>query len=629
MVSNIAAGGKIVMMHHWDPERALELIERERIATFGGVPAMVMQVLDSPNFKKFDTSSIRGVSYGGAPAPPDLVRRIREAWPVGQPSNGYGLTETSSVTSMNSGADYVAKPDSAGPPVPVCDVAVLPEDYAKEEPDDSVPRGPGVRGELWIKGPNVVRGYWNRPEETAKTFSRGWLHTGDVAQLDDEDFIYIVDRAKDMIIRGGENVYSVQVEAALFEHPAVADVAVIGVPEPTLGEEVGAVVVLRPGAKVTADELALHVKARLAGFMVPTHIWFRSEPLPRNPQGKVLKRELREELVGSQIARGDALENGQTGAPVGDAATFRLDGHVATITYNRPEVLNAINADMRRDLNDAFSRFRDDEDAWVAIVTGSGRAFCAGADLRQGAGSTGEFAGTFWEKPTLNSFESGWEIFKPVIAAVNGYCLGYGLTLATWCDFVLASDRAEFGLPEVRLGVPAIVASIRLPQRINWADAMELLLTGERIDAERARAMGLVWRVVPHETLLDEAHALAQRLAQRSASRPTSHEGDGDADPAHGDARGHPLRRDDAARRRADPGRRRGWSGRRGEPPAALDRAVKQAGSPTPRRCGCRLGVDRAQPESAIPKIWPPSAVSEMIGEPASGTETTGSPAVA
>jgi E-phenylitaconyl-CoA hydratase len=197
---------------------------------------------------------------------------------------------------------------------------------------------------------------------------------------------------------------------------------------------------------------------------------------------------------------------------VGDAATFRLDGHVATITYNRPEVLNAINADMRRDLNDAFSRFRDDEDAWVAIVTGSGRAFCAGADLRQGAGSTGEFAGSFWEKPTLNSFESGWEIFKPVIAAVNGYCLGYGLTLATWCDFVLASDRAEFGLPEVRLGVPAIVASIRLPQRINWADAMELLLTGERIDAERARAMGLVWRVVPHETLLDEAQALAQRL---------------------------------------------------------------------------------------------------------------------
>jgi E-phenylitaconyl-CoA hydratase len=197
---------------------------------------------------------------------------------------------------------------------------------------------------------------------------------------------------------------------------------------------------------------------------------------------------------------------------MGDSVTFQLDGHVATITYNRPHALNAINGEMRRDLNDAFSRFRDDEEAWVGIVTGAGRAFCAGADLHDGAGSTGEFAGTFWEKPTLNSFESGWEIFKPVIAAVNGYCLGYGLTLATWCDFVLASDRAEFGLPEVNLGVPAIVASIRLPQRINWADAMELLFTGERFDAERAFAVGLVWRVVPHDALLEEANALAARL---------------------------------------------------------------------------------------------------------------------
>ena len=297
MVSNLAAGGKMVMMHHFDPERALQLIEREKIGTFGGVPAMVMQVLDSPNFSKYDTSSIRGVSYGGAPAPPDLVRRIREAWPVGQPSNGYGLTETSSVTSMNAGADYVAKPESVGPPVPVCDVAIVSEDFTGDDPPDTTPRGRQVRGELWIKGPNVVRGYWNRPDETAKTFTRGWLHTGDVAELDEEDFIYIVDRAKDMIIRGGENVYSVQVEAALHEHPAVADVAVIGVPHPTLGEEVGAVVVLRPGAKVSADELRLHVKARLAGFMVPTKVWFRSEQLPRNPQGKALKRELRHELL--------------------------------------------------------------------------------------------------------------------------------------------------------------------------------------------------------------------------------------------------------------------------------------------------------------------------------------------
>jgi enoyl-CoA hydratase/carnithine racemase len=193
-------------------------------------------------------------------------------------------------------------------------------------------------------------------------------------------------------------------------------------------------------------------------------------------------------------------------------ATYELDGHVATITYNRPEALNAINAEMRRDLNDAFSRFRDEEDAWVAIVTGAGRAFCAGGDVRGGGGSIGEFAGTFWEKPTINSFESGWEIFKPVIAAVNGYCLGYGLTLVTWCDFVVASDRAEFGFPEVTLGVPTIVGAIRLPRKINWQYAMELLLTGERIDATRAHEIGLAGWVVRHDELMDEARALAGRL---------------------------------------------------------------------------------------------------------------------
>ncbi len=197
---------------------------------------------------------------------------------------------------------------------------------------------------------------------------------------------------------------------------------------------------------------------------------------------------------------------------MGDAVLYDLDGHVATITYNRPEALNAINGALRHDLNAAFARFRDSDDAWVAIVTGAGRAFCAGADLRDGQGSIGTFPGTFWEKPTLNSFESGWEIFKPVIAAVHGYCLGYGVTLVTWCDFVLAADDASFGFPEVLLGTPAIVGAIRLPQRLRWHDAMELLLTGERIDAERAHEIGLVGRVVPRAELMDEARALAVRL---------------------------------------------------------------------------------------------------------------------
>jgi long-chain acyl-CoA synthetase len=191
---------------------------------------------------------------------------------------------------MNAGDDYVRKPDSVGPPVPVVDIRVVDE--------DGTDVAAGEIGELWIKGPNVVKGYWNKPEATAASFTDGWLHTGDVARVDDEGFVYIVDRAKDMVIRGGENVYCVEVEAALFEHPAVADCAVIGVPHQVLGEEVGAIVQLRSGATATEDDLARHVRNHLAGFKVPTHFWFRTEPLPRNPAGKVLKRELREEVVG-------------------------------------------------------------------------------------------------------------------------------------------------------------------------------------------------------------------------------------------------------------------------------------------------------------------------------------------
>ncbi|HVX22284.1 MAG TPA: AMP-binding protein [Acidimicrobiales bacterium] len=297
LVAYSASGGKLVLVHHFDPEQVLELIEREKITTFGGVPTMVMQVLDSPEFGKHDVSSVTSVSYGGAPAPPELVRRIRQAFPVGQPGNGYGLTETSAVTAMNTGADYVRRPDSVGPAVPVTDVAVVPDDFTGPHPTADLPSGPDVVGELWVKGPQVVRGYWNRPEDTALVFTDGWLHTGDVARVDDDGFIYIVDRAKDVIIRGGENVYCVEVEAALFEHPAVADCAVIGVPHPTLGEEVGAVVVLRPGHKVGAEELATHVRDRLAAFSVPTRFWFVDQPLPRNPAGKVLKRQLREQLL--------------------------------------------------------------------------------------------------------------------------------------------------------------------------------------------------------------------------------------------------------------------------------------------------------------------------------------------
>jgi len=297
MIPATAAGNKIVMMHHFDSRRALELIQSERITGIGGVPTIAMQILDDPAFATFDTSSVKSIAYGGAPPPPDLVSRLRTAFPGGQASNGYGLTETSAGVCGNAGPDYLAKPSSCGPAYPVNEMVIVPEGFEELEPTGDLPRGPDVVGELWIKGPNVVRGYWNKPEATAEAFTNGWLHTGDIARIDDEGFVYIVDRAKDMIIRGGENVYSVIVEGAIFNHPDVADCAVIGLPHPTYGEEVAAVIVLRPGRAIEAEEIARHVAARLAKFEVPTRYVFRSKALPRNPQGKVLKRELRASLI--------------------------------------------------------------------------------------------------------------------------------------------------------------------------------------------------------------------------------------------------------------------------------------------------------------------------------------------
>ena len=194
--------------------------------------------------------------------------------------------------------------------------------------------------------------------------------------------------------------------------------------------------------------------------------------------------------------------------------TYELRDHIATITLNRPEARNAINGELREDLNAAWNRFRDDEDAWVGVLTANGNVYCAGADLKDGTGSVGTFAGTFWEKPTINSFESGMELFKPTIAAVHGPCIGYGLTGVLFCDFVIASTEAIFCFPEVSIGIPTIVGAIRLPQRIGWANAMELLLTGKPVDAQRAKETGLVWKLVEPDQLQEQAHSWARVLTE-------------------------------------------------------------------------------------------------------------------
>ena len=291
LLSCVANGLKLVIMRKWDPGKALEHIEREQVTNFVGVPTQAWDLLEHPRFAEYDTSSLVSVGGGGAPAPPELVRRVEAGFRRGRPSIGYGLTETNAYGPQNAGDDYVSHPTSTGRGTPILQVSI-------QDPEgNELPAG--ERGEICFKGPHLIRGYWNRPDATAETIVDGWLRTGDLGRIDEEGFVYVEDRVKDMVLRGGENVYCAEVEAAIYEHPAVHEAAVFGVPDERLGEEVAAAVVLRNGATADADALRSFLADRLAPYKVPAHWLILDEPLPRNAAGKFLKRDLRSRLVGA------------------------------------------------------------------------------------------------------------------------------------------------------------------------------------------------------------------------------------------------------------------------------------------------------------------------------------------
>ena len=285
MMGAIAAGHKLVLMHKWEPAKAFALIERERVNSTGGVPTIAWQLIEHPERVNHDLSSIESISYGGAPSAPELVRKIRETFGA-LPGNGWGMTETTATVTGNSGEDYLNRPASCGPPVATADLEIRAEDGVNALPCGEI-------GELWARGPMIVKGYWNNPEATAATFVDGWVRTGDLAWLDAEGFCYIADRAKDIVIRGGENIYSSEVENVLYDHPAVMDAAVVGIAHRTLGEEPAAVVHLSPGMEASEAELQAWVRERLAAFKVPVRIVFLAETLPRNANGKILKKDLK------------------------------------------------------------------------------------------------------------------------------------------------------------------------------------------------------------------------------------------------------------------------------------------------------------------------------------------------
>ncbi|MCP4962866.1 MAG: acyl--CoA ligase [Actinomycetia bacterium] len=283
-----AAGGKLVSMYKWDTDNAIDLIEREKITVFTGVPTMSRELLLSPKWAMADTSSIAAMGGGGAALQPDLVEKIDEGLDSGVPQTGYGLTETHGIATSLSDVFFLAKPDSCGPIVPTLEAKIVDDD-GNELPD-------GQLGELIMRGSNVIKGYLNRPEDTAEAIRDGWFYSGDIAFLED-GFVHIRDRKKDIVIRGGENIHCGEVESAIYEHPAVAEAAVFGVPDDRLGEEVGVAIVLAADTHLDEAELRAHLEDRLARFKIPAYVWFRDEPLPRNANGKFVKRDLRNQLL--------------------------------------------------------------------------------------------------------------------------------------------------------------------------------------------------------------------------------------------------------------------------------------------------------------------------------------------
>jgi len=282
LLVHLALGATTVVLPAFNVKEFLRTIVDERISLLTTVPAIYALSLAQPDFADHDVSGVTRLSYGGAPMAPELVRRISEAFPNARLGNGFGLTETASISTYLPHEWAVEHADSVGFAAPVVDLAV-----------DKLDAG-GV-GELLIRGPNVVAGYWDKPDATRNTFVDGWLRTGDLARVDEEGLVYIVDRAKDMINRGGENVYSVEVENALAGAPGVADAAVVGVPDTVMGEKVGAVLVSVPGAELDLRAVLDYLGDRLAAFKIPQYVMVRAEPLPRNPGGKILKRQLREQ----------------------------------------------------------------------------------------------------------------------------------------------------------------------------------------------------------------------------------------------------------------------------------------------------------------------------------------------
>jgi acyl-CoA synthetase (AMP-forming)/AMP-acid ligase II len=287
---SLGIGRKIVMMHKWDIDAALEVIEAEKITHFNGVPTMSMELMNHPRRGEFNLSSLLEISSGGAARPADQVGTLIERFPRAKPSAGYGLTETNAVGCIIGDDDYVDRPGSVGQATPPLVELRIVDDNGNE-----VERG--ERGEICLRSPAIVSGYLNQPAATEASFKNGWFHTGDVGYQDEEGFVYIVDRIKEIIIRGGENISCTEVEEAIYSHPDITEAAVFSVPDERLGEIVGAAVSARAHCDLDAEQVKEFLGDRLAAFKIPVHIEIRSDNLPRIASGKIFKKQIRSDMI--------------------------------------------------------------------------------------------------------------------------------------------------------------------------------------------------------------------------------------------------------------------------------------------------------------------------------------------
>ncbi|VCU70856.1 Long-chain-fatty-acid--CoA ligase FadD13 [Pigmentiphaga humi] len=527
-----------VLLPGFSSTKALEAIATHGVGHACGVPTMLSRICDEYDPCRHDLSSFEVFGYTGAKMPPALLQRALDKLPCAF-YQGFGGGELGGLVSFLTPEDHDCalrfpalrhRLSSVGRPAQYAEICLrqLAEDGSAGSDD---------AGEIIVRSPSNFSGYWQRPDETSHALQGEWVHTGDVGRFDADGYLYVIDRVKDMVVSGGMNVSSAEVEAVLSEHPRVHSVAVIGLPDDEWGEVVTAVVKLLPGDPVPEAELLAYARSRLAGYKAPKQIRFVDD-FPLNSAGKVLKRELRRrycapassrqaDAPAAPLSQGDTSMQWQPDPSAGPQGyivqpeTFQFldislpQEGIAQITLNRPDKLNAFNSAMIGEIRAALWKMNFDDRVRVIVVTGAGRGFSAGRDVKELQGERAMPLPQYRayvraNHDMLNDLE---QIEKPIIAAINGVCAGGGVELAASCDFRFASETATFLLPEIFIGViPASGACSRMIQMIGIENVKDLVMTGRTVDAREIREMGFVRRVVSPDSLLEDVYAFARQL---------------------------------------------------------------------------------------------------------------------